>query len=258
MNLNDSEFAQIEPLPPENAGKILSAASFARVRTLYGLVFPLIILGSAGQLAWAVVLRRQGIDGDEPSKTKFALLLCFLAICVFLILLGVRLFIGTRNHWLLRIARNEVLRRPDKIVSPDTPGVRFVEIVPKSNWSKTGLLENASDVGFFAVDDPSCCLLYEGDNERYRIPAKAIIKCEQDSYTRLVRDPYSKEPNNKIIYYHFVVVTVKVSETMTVEIPFRIRKTVSLWLDQKAREANYELLRELNHLKAAFNPSTGK
>ncbi len=103
-----------------------------------------------------------------------------------------------------------------------------------------------------ATDFQSGCLFFEGDNERYYIPAKAIVKCEQDYYTRLIQNPYSKGPYNKTIYYHFVVVTMKVSESMNVDVPFRIRKTVSLWSDKKAREANYEFLQEINRLKAAF------
>ena len=127
-------------------------------------------------------------------------------------------------------------------MNPDAPGVRFVEIVPKSNWLDTTLLENATDVGFVALKDG--CSLFEGDNERYRIPAGAIFKCEPDYYTRLV-------PRKTPIRYHFVVMTMKVSEQMTAEVPFRIRNTVSLWSDEKASAANYEFLREINHLKVA-------
>jgi hypothetical protein len=45
---------------------------------------------------------------------------------------------------------------------------------------------------------------------------------------------------------------MKVSKATNAEIPFRIRKTVSLWSDKKARDANYDFLREINQLKAAF------
>ncbi len=248
MPANRSAFARIEILPAEYADKILSAPSVRQVRVLYNLVFPLLILAGVSLLAWAGVLHGD-IDGEDQAKSRLALIVGNLAVLLFFALLVVRLLVGTKNRWLRRVARREVLRRPDRAVNPDAPGVRFVELVPKSNWNDPDLVENADEAGFLAIDLPSACLLYEGDNERYRIPAGAMVKCEQDAYTRLIQDPYSKGPNNKIIYFHFVVVTVKVSDTMTVELPFRIRKTVSLWSDQKAREANYELLRDLNHLK---------
>lgn len=175
---------------------------------------------------------------------------------MFISLLLLRIAVGTRDQWLRRVARREVTHRTDRIVNPDTPGVRFVEIVPKSKWNDLTLSENASDVGFIEVDSQNKWLLYEGDNERYRIPAKAIVECKQDSCTRLIQDPYSKGPHNKIIYFHFIVVTLRVSESMTTEIPFRIRKTVSLWSDEKAQNANYKFFSEVNQLKLSSQSAT--
>lgn len=119
--------------------------------------------------------------------------------------------------------------------------MRFVEIVPKSAWNETSLSENATDVGF--LDIQNGWLLFEGDNERYRIPARAIVKCEQDYYTRAIGG------RKNTVFFHFVVVTVKMSEQASTEIPFRIRKSVSLWSDQKATDENYQFLRDINHLK---------
>jgi hypothetical protein len=251
MNRNNSDFAQVKILPAEYAGKILSTRSIEIVRTLYGIIFPLALIAGVSLFAWAGISNREGIDDADKSKTTFAIILFLFGIFIFAILLTIRLMVGTRSHWLRHIARSEVNRRPNKSVNPDAPGVRFVEVVPKSNWSDKTLVENATDVGFLAIDFQSGCLFFEGDNERYQIPAKAIVKCEQDSYMRLIQNPYSKGPYNKAIYYHFVVVTMKVSESMKVEVPFRIRKTVSLWSDKKARDANYEFLQKINRLKAA-------
>lgn len=222
------------------------------VRILYGVIIPLTIITGVSFLVWAAILHREGVDEAEASKTTFVSIPFFIGISLFVALLATRFLIGTRSRWLRHVARKEVNRRPNKSVNPDAPGVRFVEVVPKSNWSDTTLLENATDVGFLAVDLQRGCIFYEGDNERYYIPAEAIVKCEQDTYTRLVQNPYSKGPYNKIIYYHFAVVTMKVSEAKSVEVPFRIRKTVSLWSDKKARDANYDLLREINQLKVTF------
>jgi len=254
MNECDSDCAQVEILPVEYAGKILADRSIDRVRKIYDVIFPMTIVAGVGLLVWSAISNREGMDDADTSKSIFTTILFSLGICIFVILLTTRFLVGTRNRWLCRVARIEVNRRPDKIVNPEAPGVRFVEVVPKSNWNDKTLLENATDVGFLAVDQQKRWLFFEGDNERYRIPAQAIVKCEQDFYTRLIQDPYSKGPHNKIIYYHFVVVTMKVSENMTVEVPFRIRKTVSLWSDKKARDDNYEFLREINLLKTSIKP----
>jgi hypothetical protein len=248
MSEADSRFVQIETLPPEYADKILSAPSIDRVRTLYNVTFPLMAVAAAGLLVWAVSLHREIVDDRNISKTAFTTALFVLGISLFAIVITVSILVGKRNRWLRRVARNEINRRADKIVDPDAPGVRFVEIVPRSAWNDTTLLENATDVGF--LDIQNGYLLFEGDNERYRIPACAIVKCEQDYFTRLGRSPSFQHSNTTIIRYHFVVVTMNVSEKMSVEVPFRIRATVSLWSDKKASDANYKFLQDINRLKA--------
>ena len=205
------------------------------------------IMAGVGFLVWAGISHREGIDDADSSKTARGWFLCFLGIGLLLVVAGIRLQVGTRNNWLRRVARRQVNGRSDKIVNPDAPGVRFVEVVPKSAWNDASLLDNAAAVGF--VDFKNGCLLFEGDNERYRIPARAIIKCEQDYYSR--RSPASDDSNSWNIQYHFVIVTMKTSDQTSVEVPFRIRETVSWWSNQKAREANYEFLRQINHLKAS-------
>ena len=249
MNDADSRFARVEPLPTEFADKILSAPSVARVRALYGLVFPLTILAAIGLLVWAGTLHRDSVDKEIPLDARFSGVLCVFGICLFAILLAVRFRVGTRNQWLRRVARNEINRRLNKIVNPDAPSVRFVEIVPKSAWNDTTLLDNATDVGF--LDIQNGWLLFEGDNERYRIPAAAIVKCEQDYYTRLALAPSDRDANMEFVYYFFVVVTLNVSKQACVELPLRIRnRSLKIGMDKKASDANYQLLRDINHLKA--------
>jgi hypothetical protein len=40
------------------------------------------------------------------------------------------------------------------------------------------MLEHASDVGFLRIDAKRRVLLFEGDKERYVVPAEAILGCE--------------------------------------------------------------------------------
>jgi hypothetical protein len=251
MSGSDSEFAQVEVLPAEYADRILSARSYQRALHICTLE-PLILVGLLALGLLGGFLHKASVE--ESNQTKFTLAIVAYGLGVLAV--PIAILFRSPNKWLQRAARCEVNRRTNKIVNPDAPGVRFVEIVPKSNWDDTTLFENATDVGFLAIDLQKGFLFYEGDNERYRIPAKAIVKCEQDSYTRLIQSPYTKAPSNMTIFYHFVVVTMKVSEQMTVEVPFRIRRRVSLWSDQKARNANYEFLREINRLKPTFKITT--
>ncbi|HXT11646.1 MAG TPA: hypothetical protein VN873_08785 [Candidatus Angelobacter sp.] len=250
MTEADSKFAQVEVLPAQFADKILSAPSIARVRIVYGVIFPLTIVAGFGLLAWAAILHQDSIDKEIPSEVGFSNVLCVLAACLFVILLAIRILIGTRNQWLRRVARNEINRRPTKIVNADGPGVRFVEIVPKSAWNDKTLTENATDVGF--LDIQNGWLLFEGDNERYRIPAAAIVRCEQDYYTRLVPGAQSGDSERQVFYF-FVVVTVNVSEQASVELPFRIRRSARFAF-KKASDANYQLLQDINNLKRQSRP----
>ena len=76
-------------------------------------------------------------------------------------------------HW---AARRAVSRRPDTIVRPGADSL-FVDIVPRANWNRL-MLENAADIGFLTVDAQRREVRFEGDKERYRIPADALLSCE--------------------------------------------------------------------------------
>ena len=45
------------------------------------------------------------------------------------------------------------------------------------------MLENASDVGLLWIDAGRRQLLFEGDRQRYRIPAGSIVSCEIEQFT---------------------------------------------------------------------------
>ncbi len=244
---SNSEFAQIEALPADQAGKILAARRVERVSAMYKVVFPLAIVTAAGLVIGAAIFHRQGIDEEGQMKSTLALVCGLIGILVFVIVAVIRLAIGTRNDWLKRVARDEINRRSTKIVAPQNPDARFVEIVPRSNWSDATMPENAIDVGFLLSDLKAGYLLYEGDNERYRIPARAIVGCQQDTYTRLV--PFGQQEGHQTVTYHLVVVTIKVSNDLKIELPFRIRGNISLYSDQKVREANYAFFQEVSRLR---------
>ena len=45
------------------------------------------------------------------------------------------------------------------------------------------MLEPASDIGFFAIDQKRRELLFEGDIKRYRIPFEAVQSCQIEEYS---------------------------------------------------------------------------
>jgi len=57
------------------------------------------------------------------------------------------------------------------------PAALFVQVIPRANWGKLKL-DDASDLGFLRVDPQKRELLFEGDNEQYRVPGAAITSCE--------------------------------------------------------------------------------
>ena len=55
--------------------------------------------------------------------------------------------------------------RPRPAVPLNSPGLFFVDIVPRINWGKP-LMETPSDIGFLELDKARRELVFEGDHER--------------------------------------------------------------------------------------------
>ena len=86
--------------------------------------------------------------------------------------------------YLRRIARSAIRRRPGIIVNPDAKDSLFVDVVPRSNWNPFKL-EKASDTGFLAVDLERREVRFEGDLQRYRIPAESMCSCTLEKYVAM-------------------------------------------------------------------------
>ena len=186
----------------------------------------------------------------EPAENSHNSFVAAVALFAAAILFGgLTTVLARPDYWLRRIARREIASRPGRLVNPNAPGVHFVAIVPRSNWENTSLVDKATDIGFLAVDAAKGALFFEGDNLRYRIPAAAIIQSGLESYTRVRERDYG----NTLHYFHLVVITVKLSDGSTAELPFRLRAQRALFFQEKQRLAHYELLKELNRLKTEVN-----
>jgi hypothetical protein len=177
--------ASITPVEPEYAGRVMT-----RKTKLIGNAFTLIALvllfGGLGLMAWggtSAFPDKERADEVSPARKSFGLVLLGAGGAVFLGALGLALvepsFFG--NRYLMALLRREISSRSVRLVEPDDSEALFVEVVPKMNWGKFQL-DNAADVGFLRVDRQAREILFEGDKERYRIPAAAVISCNVEFF----------------------------------------------------------------------------
>ena len=82
----------------------------------------------------------------------------------------------------LRWLRERIAQRPDAVVAADDPDAFFVQHIPRKNWD-VNFGENASDVGLLLLDHRNGLMKYEGDVERWIIPAECIGSLRLDSFT---------------------------------------------------------------------------
>lgn len=82
----------------------------------------------------------------------------------------------------LRWLRERVDRRPDAVVKSHDSGAFFIQIIPRENWSVM-MGENAADLGMLRVDQKQREPRYEGDVERWTIPAESIRSFGLCSFT---------------------------------------------------------------------------
>lgn len=166
-------FAAIQALPAEAGGKQLEGTG--KVEFLLGLTSVAILLTGIGLTIWGFVRRPWS---DDPQT-----LLSWLPLMIGLMLAlpsGLLVWINVdypglcyMHRWLRRIHA----QRGDSLVSIDEPDVRFVDVVPRSQWHQL-IPDKAIDRGLLLVDRAGRRLLFEGVKERYVIPADAIISCE--------------------------------------------------------------------------------
>jgi hypothetical protein len=177
----EGKVAKITPLDPEHNGKV-----FTRKMMWIGNAFAFVgfvgFLGGLLLLGWgASMLEQPGHSAAGPNAAGIAL--C--AVGGLLVLIAVAgVFFDSSfggNRHLRKAFKAELGRRTGLLVTPDDPDALFVEIVPKLNWGKT-MLDNASDIGLLLVDRARRELRFEGDKERWVIPAETITSCEVEKF----------------------------------------------------------------------------
>ena len=157
--------AEVIALHDDDSPRVLAPG---RVRRFYWLLTPLLLsFISCGAGGWLV-----SDAGGLP--------LAGVALLGFGVLLGLG-YIVFETFFIsvfpascyLRWLRERIDQRPDAVVAADDPDAFFVQHIPRKNWS-VNIGENAVDVGLLLLDHRDGMLKYEGDDERWIVPAECI------------------------------------------------------------------------------------
>jgi hypothetical protein len=170
----------VRPVEPEFAGTILTKGKVAVGYVILFLIIGMQFLGIGMVLSVYPTLFPDD-SGARPffEVPKFqAELLAAGGVALFVVSLIYGLFFPSlfSGCYLYSVAKRAIGRRRDAIVQPGADSV-YVDIIPRQNWNRA-MLENAADIGFLKVDFAQREILFEGDKQRYRIPANAVLSCE--------------------------------------------------------------------------------
>jgi len=217
-----SAVIDVQPVPEGEARRVLNASSIAITNVLV-LMTLVVFFGSIAGFGYGIHVSNilEVLDHKarpEPARMALGLGLSALS-ALFAFITG---YVGLRNAsapgniYFQRRARHYFGMRVSPIVDLTRPSDEprfFVEVVPRNNWGKL-MLETASDIGFLEVDGRRREIRFEGDRERYRIPATAITGCTVQQVPAA---------DGKIIY-HMVVLSGSTREGSW-EAPFCKRQT---------------------------------
>jgi hypothetical protein len=184
----------IQRVRPGPAGRVLDRH---RLRAFYLLMLPVLFPFAVGGLGAFLVWGIETPTASAIGGVLFGLaVLLFVAYCIY-----ESFFIGLYPaRCYLRWLRERIERRPDPIVAADHPDALFVQIIPRENW-KVSMGENASDLGLLVIDHKREELRYEGDVERWIVPAECVRSFKLRSFT---------PPNGVSFLNQFTVVLLQV------------------------------------------------
>jgi hypothetical protein len=166
----------VRRIRPDETGRVLDRR---RIRKFYFLMLPVLLPFLVGGFAAFLIW---GIDTEESTiigGILFGLaVLLFIVYCVY-----ESFYIGLYPaRCYLRWLRERIDRRRDAIVAADDPDAFFVQIIPRENWT-VSMGENAGDLGLLRIDYKRQELRYEGDIERWTVPAECVRSYRLRSFT---------------------------------------------------------------------------
>jgi hypothetical protein len=168
-------FAEITPVSSTNRGHVLNSWNIWVAAGLTLLPIPVGLIGGFGGLGLGAYLYSR----VPPLAGLCAVggLVC--GVVSVLALVSFQHFLPSR--YLRWVARRSFPRRADSLVQPEDAQADFVDVIPRSHWGES-MLEPATDIGFFAIDQSRRELLLEGDSKRYRIPFESVLACQIEEY----------------------------------------------------------------------------
>ncbi|HEY1788528.1 MAG TPA: hypothetical protein VGJ73_10250 [Verrucomicrobiae bacterium] len=247
---NNATYADIAPVPAEYVGKVFTRKNVI-VASLF--VFGVIIgfLGSLLLMLFGLLTAfpdHPPANGVSPGAKQLGIALIALGGTVFCVAVAF-VFIDSSifgNRYLRNVLRRELGRRTSVLVDPNDPDALFVECVPKLNWGKL-MLDNASDAGLMVIDRQRREIRFEGDKERWRIPAASILYCELEVFIQ-----QQGHYRNKMYY-----VVLRVNHRAGFwEAPIRPRGNLGLFSSKrkKATEELFQSIQFIRGLKPAQDP----
>jgi hypothetical protein len=221
----------LERIEPDADGPVLDPR---RIRKFYFLMAPVLLPLIVGGAGIAVVSLTESDEGTVLGGTLIGLgVLLFILYCIY-----ETCFIGIfPARCYLKWLRQRIDRRSEPVVRSDDPDAFFVQVIPREKWT-VSMGENAADVGLLRVDEKRQELRYEGDLERWVVPAECIRSFRLRSFT----------PPNGIaaLNEHTVVMLiVELDDREILETPLAAHPMhVELWSPGKRRRGA-ELLEDL-------------
>jgi hypothetical protein len=221
---------RFQRIRPDETGRVLDRR---RIRRFYFLMLPALVpvlmVVAGAIIIWGLDLP----DGTLIGGSLIGLgIVLFIGYCVYeTYLIG---FFPARCY--LRWLRERIDRRPDAIVPAADPDAFFVQIIPRENWT-VAMGENAGDVGLLRIDPTRRELRYEGDLERWTVPAECVRSFRVRSFT----PPSGMAALNK---YTVLMLVVELPDGDTWETPLACHPIhFEFWTPAKRRRGA-ELLRD--------------
>ena len=187
--LDDPSSARIWPIPAPYAGQVENPRNrlLARLVVWKSMLLPVpvvaLLLPGGTWLLWTFVVGNNLL----PTWVLVAYVLVVGFSCVAWLHWWYRpgqmvpLKHGIRfNHRLLRRA---IAERPQSLVAADDPQAVFCEMLPRRIWGSGHADFGEYDTGLLRVDAQKRGIIFEGDRERYWIPAAAVLKCEAEVHS---------------------------------------------------------------------------
>jgi hypothetical protein len=226
-----TEVAHFEEIPEQERAQLFSGRHLLMSNVVAGI--PLLgLAAAAGLIGLGYFLQQRG--------TALPLVLSLYAGGV---VLGVICFgalaanpYAAEQIYCYRLLQRTIRQRPEAIVDADDPDVMHIALTRRENWQKVKV-ETCTDAGLATFDDETGEFLFEGDVERFRIPAGAVVDCRPEQL---------HNPIDKHTQYWFTRCVVRIPTGTRELLMCRGVKSFEAQTDSKRHNAAIDLARRLS------------